>query len=141
MAKQLADAHEVFALYDDDGDGQIAVENLSVAAHSLGVKTSQVQLEDVLAGLGARKKLDFAAFEACIAQLQTASPELEKLVENFKVFDIEGNGCISKENLVKVMRNLGVGCSEAEVEEIIKEADTEGNGNINYHEFLKLMTL
>lgn len=39
------------------------------------------------------------------------------------------------------MSNLGVECNEEEVEEIIKEADTEGNGNINYHEFLKLMTL
>ena len=42
---------------------------------------------------------------------------------------------------MKVMKNLGVGCNEEEVEEMIKEADTEGNGNINYHEFLKLMTL
>lgn len=46
---------------------------------------------------------------------------------------------ISAAELRHVMTNLGEKLTEEEVEEMIHEADTDGGGQINYEEFVKLM--
>ena len=37
------------------------------------------------------------------------------------------------------MLNLGERLTEEEVEEMIREADTDGDGQVNYEEFVKMM--
>ena len=39
-----------------------------------------------------------------------------------------------------VMKNIGEKMSDEEIEEMITEADIDGDGQINYEEFVKLMT-
>ena len=56
----------------------------------------------------------------------------EELREAFKVFDSDGNGFISATELRQVMHNLGENLSEAEVEDMIKEADYDGDGHVHY---------
>ena len=41
--------------------------------------------------------------------------------------------------MVQVMVNLGEKLSEDEVEMMIKEADTNGDGLVNYEEFINMM--
>lgn len=50
----------------------------------------------------------------------------------YRVFDKDGNGVISSTELRRVMTNLGEKLSEAEVEDMIKEADIDGDGMVNY---------
>ena len=38
------------------------------------------------------------------------------------------------------MTNLGERLTEEEVEEMIREADVDGDGQVNYDEFVKMMT-
>ena len=59
--------------------------------------------------------------------------------EAFKVFDSDGNGFINASELRQVMMNLGEKLSEEEVEMMIKEADTNGDGLVNYEEFINMM--
>ena len=63
----------------------------------------------------------------------------EELREAFKVFDKDGNGFISAAELRHVMTNLGEKLSDAEVDEMIREADVDGDGQVNYEEFVKMM--
>ncbi len=63
----------------------------------------------------------------------------EELKEAFLVFDKDGNGVISATELKSVMANLGECPTDAEIAEMIKEADADGDGQINFKEFLKLM--
>jgi len=63
----------------------------------------------------------------------------EELREAFKVFDKDGNGFISAAELRHVMTNLGEKLSDAEVDEMIREADVDGDGQINYDEFVDMM--
>lgn len=56
----------------------------------------------------------------------------EELIEAFKVFDRDGNGLISAAELRHVMTNLGEKLTEEEVDEMIREADIDGDGHINY---------
>lgn len=59
--------------------------------------------------------------------------------EAFKVFDSDGNGFINAAELRQVMMNLGEKLTEEEVEMMIKEADTNGDGLVNYEEFITMM--
>lgn len=62
----------------------------------------------------------------------------EEIKEAFKVFDKDGNGFISAAELRHVMTNLGEKLNDSEVEEMINEADVDGDGQINYEEFVKV---
>ena len=63
----------------------------------------------------------------------------EEMLEAFKVFDSDGNGMISSDELRQIMANLGEKLTEEEVEEMVKEADIDGDGQINYEEFVRMM--
>ena len=48
------------------------------------------------------------------------------------MFDKDGNGYISALELRHVMTNLGEKLTEDEVDEMIAEADQDGDGQVNY---------
>lgn len=49
-----------------------------------------------------------------------------------RVFDKNKDGLISSKELRHVMTNLGEKLSEEEVDDMIKEADLDGDGMVNY---------
>lgn len=69
----------------------------------------------------------------------------EEIREAFRVFDKDGNGFISAAELRHVMTNLGEKLTDEEVDEMIREADIDGDGQVNYEGsstfFLYLHTL
>ena len=63
----------------------------------------------------------------------------EEIREAFRVFDKEGNGFIATAELAAVLQNIGDVLSEEETEELVAEADMDGDGNINYEEFVAML--
>jgi len=63
----------------------------------------------------------------------------DEMLEAFKVFDSDGNGMISSEELRQIMHNLGEKLTTEEVDEMVREADIDGDGQINYEEFVRMM--
>merc|ERR1712106_1088338 len=62
-----------------------------------------------------------------------------ELKEAFDAFDKDGSGAISAEELLEVMRAMGQNPTEDEVLNMMMEADLDGNGTIEFPEFLQLM--
>jgi hypothetical protein len=56
-----------------------------------------------------------------------------------RVFDRDGDGLISEEELKLTMNNLGEPLTDREVRAMIEEADMDGDGRINFQEFQRLM--
>lgn len=63
---------------------------------------------------------------------------VKDLVETFKMFDHNGDGKISSVELGTVLRSLGENLSEAELKQMIKDVDVDGDGEIDLQEFINL---
>jgi calcium-dependent protein kinase len=51
--------------------------------------------------------------------------------------DKNGNGSLSRDELLEAYKNLrGVDFDESEIDELMKKADADGNGDINYSEWI-----
>ena len=57
----------------------------------------------------------------------------------FDLFDKDSSGTITTKELGTVMRNLGQNPSEEELKQLIREVDLNGDGTIDFKEFLCLM--
>ncbi len=60
--------------------------------------------------------------------------------EAFRVFDNDGNGVISANEFRFYMTHTGEQFTDTEVDRIIAEVDLNGDGNIDYEEFVRMMT-
>lgn len=76
--------------------------------------------------------IDFEEFLLMMARKMKDTDSEEELREAFRVFDKDGNGFISAAELRHVMTNLGEKLTDEEVDEMIKEADLDGDGLVNY---------
>lgn len=85
-----------------------------------------------LSTLTGNGNIDFPEFLTMMAKkMKETDSELE-IREAFKVFDKDGNGFISSTELRYVMTNLGEKLTDEEVEDMIREADADGDGQVNY---------
>ncbi|RRT83668.1 hypothetical protein B296_00014679 [Ensete ventricosum] len=65
----------------------------------------------------------------------------QELMEAFRVFDVDGNGFISPEELRRVLVRLGHGtCSLRECRLMIRGVDRNGDGLVDFDEFWSMMT-
>jgi calmodulin len=76
--------------------------------------------------------IDFPEFLTMMARKMKDSDSEEEIREAFRVFDKDGNGFISAAELRHVMTNLGEKLTDEEVDEMIREADIDGDGQVNY---------
>lgn len=61
--------------------------------------------------------------------------------EVFNLIDDNNDNVIDSQDLVTVMRNIGLNPTESEVHEMICELDIDGNSQVDFTEFLTMMTL
>ena len=61
------------------------------------------------------------------------------MAEAFAVFDVDKDGYITKSERHQVMNRLGENLTDEQLDAMIKEADTDGDGKINIAEFRLLM--
>ena len=57
----------------------------------------------------------------------------------FKLFDDDETGRISFKNLKRIAKELGENMNDDEIQEMIDQADRDGDGEINEDEFYRIM--
>ncbi|XP_072994298.1 calmodulin-1 [Typha latifolia] len=139
---QVSEFQQAFLLFDKDGDGCITVEELGTVIRSLGQNPSEEELHDMMREVDAdgNGTIEFAEFLNLMAKKVKETDAEEELKEAFKVFDKDQNGFISASELRNVMMNLGEKLTDEEIEQMIREADVDGDGQVNYEEFVRMMT-
>ncbi|CAE6435002.1 unnamed protein product, partial [Rhizoctonia solani] len=134
LANFATEFKEAFSLFDKDGDGTITTKELGTVMRSLGQNPTEAELQDMINEVDAdgNGTIDFPEFLTMMARKMKDTDSEEEIKEAFKVFDKDGNGYISAAELRHVMTNLGEKLSDNEVDEMIREADVDGDGQINY---------
>ena len=62
-----------------------------------------------------------------------------EIKEAFKIFDRDGNGFIDAKELKQVVTRLGQVLTSDEADEFMLEADLDGDGKLDYNEFVRMM--
>lgn len=70
----------------------------------------------------------------------TPSSTRSAIEKIFPLYDEEGNGLISVENLARVAEELALEVPQQELEEMIQRADTDRDGYVNLEEFYTILT-
>lgn len=138
----LAEFKLAFSLFDTDGDGSITIKELETAMKKLGQNPTQAELQDMMneVDIDANGIIDFDEFMSLMSKKLKDGDTDEELREAFQFFDKDKNGVIDAKELRIVMNNLGENLTDDEIEEMIKEADINGDGQIDFEEFCRIMT-
>ncbi|KAL1550170.1 hypothetical protein AAHA92_18170 [Salvia divinorum] len=142
--EQIAEFREAFSLIDKDSDGMITVEELATVIQSLNEHPTKEEIQEMMNEVDADGDgtVDFEEFLSIMARKMKENVA-EELKEAFKVFDRDQDGFISaiEVGLRNVMLNLGERLSDEEAEQMIREADLDGDGLVSYEEFVRMMML
>ena len=66
--------------------------------------------------------------------------QIQEFRQAFDIIDRNGDGVITVDDLASVMRAIGQAPTHSELQDMIREVDADGNENIDFTEFLALMS-
>lgn len=138
---RLKEYRDAFELFDKDKDGTITAKELANVMKSLNQDPSEQELNEMIAevDIDGNGHIDFDEFVNLMNRRSKETDAEEEVINAFKVLDKDGQGTISSTELRHIMTTMGDKLTEDEVDEMIREADFDGNGIINYEEFVRMM--
>ena len=83
--------------------------------------------------------ISFADFLDMMTAKMAERDPLEEIKKAFRLFDSEERGKINFNDLKRVAKELGENMSDDELNEMIEEADRDGDGEINEEDFIRVM--
>jgi calcium-binding protein CML len=149
-----AELARVFELFDRNGDGRITREELSDSLGKLGMAVPGDELAAMIAridadGDGCVDSEEFVELYRAITSTTGAEEDPaaageedeEDMREAFRVFDANGDGYITVEELGAVLSSLGLkqGRTAEECRRMIGQVDRDGDGRVDFHEFRQMM--
>ena len=136
-----------FDFFDMNSSGKVNRRELRNAVTELGVAKNEDEIDEVMSILlpsGSKKdKLTIDDFKRTFynahakAMEQANEPLRVELQEAFSLFDIDGNGKISKGELLDILTSCSpVGVDEQAAQAIVDMVDTDGSSDIDLDEFV-----
>jgi len=140
---QMARLKRAFSIFDKDDSGKISHQEMMGVLRLLGTNPTNGELEDIIRGIDLNQDgfIDFLEFARVwwVREQQNIEADFDIELElAFKVFDTDGSGVITRDELRDKLTTLGEKLSEEEVEELLAEADTDNSGTISFEEFKAL---
>ena len=136
---EILDLNELFKAFDKDNNGQIDYKEFEqglMRLNSKGIKKEEIQSYFNEIDADKNGKIDYTEFIAATLQ-KNVFLKKEKLFEAFSALDTDKNGKIAKEELMRVLKLQPQ--HDKFVTELIKSADRNGDGYIDYKEFVDMM--
>ncbi|KAL4560653.1 hypothetical protein LXL04_032806 [Taraxacum kok-saghyz] len=136
--EEIAGLKEMFKMIDTDDSGYITFEELREGLKSYGANLQESEIHDLMhaADIDNSGTIDYEEFVAATLHFNKVDRE-DSLYGAFSYFDKDGSGSITLNEIQQSCKELGM--DDAQVEEIIKEADLNNDGHIDYNEFVAMM--
>jgi Ca2+-binding EF-hand superfamily protein len=137
---QVEEFKEIFALYDEEGDGLIDAASAGTVCRACGLKPTN-DMVDKAAGKAFKPGEKRMKFEEWLPIYEQLSKEKEvgsyaDFVEGLKVFDKDETGKILAAELRHTLLALGERLNQDEVGEIM-DGTEDAEGMVNYEAFVK----
>jgi len=100
----------------------------------------KVLLAAMFAEVAAAKRADAFANEDKNRHAHLSDEDLREFREIFNLVDTDLGGTIGIEELAKLMHTLGIQTTQEELKLMVSEIDENGNGEIDFDEFVQVMS-
>ena len=130
---------EIFQNLDSNKDGTLTLDEIKKGIEQLKNPDFKVDINALFKSMDTDHsgRIDYTEFLAACMDKSIYLRE-ERLLEAFKMMDIDSSGKISKEEIKKSLKLDNV--DESTLDKYIKQYDLNGDGEIDYNEFLNMMT-
>eukprot|EP00440_Ansanella_granifera_P051436 gb/GFBE01055759.1/.p1 GENE.gb/GFBE01055759.1/~~gb/GFBE01055759.1/.p1 ORF type:complete len:502 (+),score=158.15 gb/GFBE01055759.1/:1-1506(+) len=138
---QIKELRDTFMAMDENGDGLLTAQELQDGMKRAGMTEIPPDLAQIIKDVDSNGSgtIDYTEFLA--AALDRKAYIAEDAVWNaFRVFDRDGDGKISRDELEKVLADGDVAAvAVKDIAELLKEVDANGDGVIDFNEFMTMM--
>nr|CAD1830649.1 unnamed protein product [Ananas comosus var. bracteatus] len=136
--EEIAGLREMFRAMDTDNSGAITFDELKEGLRRYGsnLKESEIRALMEAADVDNSGTIDYGEFIAATVHLNKLDRE-EHLVAAFSYFDKDGSGYITVDELQQACKEHNM--TDVIIDDIIKEADQDNDGRIDYNEFVAMM--
>jgi calmodulin len=138
--EKLIEYITAFEVFDKDKDGKITTKEIGTILRNLGQNPSEKQLNEMISEIDqdGNGTIDFNEFIGLIIK-KMKEPDLnDEMIDAFSIFDKDGNKFITSHEMRNVLRKIKI-ISDDDIEELVKEADIDGDGQIDYEEFIRMV--
>ena len=139
--EQILEFREAFQAFDKDGNGSITTKELGTVMRSLGQNLSESEIKEIIDEVDEDKNgtIDFQEFLSLMARKMKIIDKEDELIDAFKTLDLDGTGKISKYQLRYIILSTESGFTGDDIEELLKITDVDDDGNIDLHDFIKIL--
>jgi calcium-dependent protein kinase len=138
---QIGELRQTFTAMDANGDGLLTREELQSGLNRAGLSVPIADLNKIMEGIDADNSgvIDYTEFLA--ATIDHTNYLKEDVCRTaFNVFDLDGDGKITQEELRTVLENdEDAQMDETEAADVMKGVDADGDGQIDFNEFMAMM--
>ncbi|KAJ1265271.1 hypothetical protein BS78_08G065500 [Paspalum vaginatum] len=146
-----SELRKVFQMFDKNGDGQITKKELGDSLRNLGIYIADDELDATMGKIDANGDgcVDVEEFGLLYRSIvdEGQGPEGDKhdeeeeMREAFNVFDQNGDGYITVDELRSVLASLGLkqGRTAEDCRKMISKVDADGDGRVDFTEFKQMM--
>ena len=133
---------EAFNFFDKDCDGFITTKELEIVMRSLGHNPTQEEIDELIKLYDKDESgtIDLDEFIDLMNNKLKEQQEEQVLLESFQLFDRDGDGLISVEDLKYVFKAIGEKLEEELINQLKQQGCVDQDGNITYQEFVRIMT-
>ncbi|XP_058090553.1 calcium-dependent protein kinase 26-like isoform X1 [Magnolia sinica] len=136
--EEIAGLKEMFKAMDTDNSGAITFDELKAGLKRYGSNLKESEIRDLMdaADVDNSGSIDYGEFITATLHLNKLERE-EHLVAAFSYFDKDSSGYITVDELQQACKEHNI--TDFPLEDIIREADQNNDGRIDYGEFVAMM--
>jgi len=143
-AQETKQFSEVFEMFDESGDNKVPIGKVGDMMNTMGWNATAAELTNCRKAAKLEEGVDlsletYLQFMGVWTSLKPPKHSDQALRDAFKVFDKKGTGSVPGDAMRYVLMGCGEPLSQEEMDQLMREADTDGDGNIDFEEFVALM--